>query len=71
MPFDDSDMKQLVESITNASYPRPKGLTKCKLLSHLYPTWQYRIVLVAIRDLTAQVFNGQGTNILPKITDYG
>ena len=31
MPFDDSDMKHLVESITGASYPHPKGLTKCKL----------------------------------------
>ena len=31
MPFDDSDMKHLVESITTASYPHPKGLTKCEL----------------------------------------
>ncbi|KAL5256703.1 hypothetical protein ACHWQZ_G011833 [Mnemiopsis leidyi] len=31
MPFDDSDMKHLVESITTASYPHPKGLTKSAL----------------------------------------
>jgi len=31
MPFDDSDMKHLVESITSASYPHPKGLTKSAL----------------------------------------
>ena len=30
MPFDDSDMKHLVDSITHASYPSPKGLTKRK-----------------------------------------
>lgn len=31
MPFDDSDMKHLVESITSASYPHPKGLSKSAL----------------------------------------
>lgn len=37
MPFDDSDMKHLVDSITHASYPSPKGLTKLAtdLLSRL------------------------------------